>query len=133
MIGRQEGVGSPTWGRYHVASGIDHEIFNSIPRADTTYIPDVMAQCSEHGVAPITGGDDPLDTTATQNVLYTKGHQCRVFTIVIKSIAASDTLYDKPGGFVQTGGDLRLLVSIDSAIGLGEVPSQRISQEARGV
>ena len=78
-------------------------------------------------MAPIDGRDGPFEATAAQNVLDAKGDQGCVFAIVIERIAAGDALDDEPGGFVEAGGNLRLLVAIDSAVGLGEVPTQCIS------
>jgi hypothetical protein len=49
-----------------------------------------------------------------------------VFAIVIERIAAGNALDDEPGGLVQAGGNVRLLVAIDTAVGLGQVPAQCI-------
>ena len=76
---------------------------------------------------PIAGRDDPLEAAAAQYVLDAKRDQGRVLAIVIESIAAGDALDDKPGGFVQDVGNSRLLLTIDPAVGLRQVPAQCIS------
>ena len=73
-------------------------------------------------MSPIAGGDDPLDATAAQNVLDAKGDECGVLAIMIERIAAGDALDDQPRGFVPGVGHARLLVAIDSVVGLGEAP-----------
>ena len=78
-------------------------------------------------MAPIDGCDGPFEATAAQNVLDAKSNQGCVFAIVIERIAVGDALDDEPGGFVEASGNLRLLIAIDSTVGLGEVPTQRIS------
>ena len=77
-------------------------------------------------MAPIAGRDGLLEAATTQNVLDAKGDQYRVLAVVIKRIAAGDALDDQPGRFVQGVGDTRLLIAIDPAIGLREVPTKRI-------
>jgi len=52
--------------------------------------------------------------------------------IVIERIAAGDTLDDEPGGFVQAGGKVRLLVAIDPTVGLGEVPTNASARRLVG-
>src|SRR5215475_12730379 len=47
--------------------------------------------------------------------------------------AIGDALDDEPGSLVQGGGDMRLLIAVASAVGLRQVPAQRISQKARRV
>ena len=44
-------------------------------------------------------------------------------TVVVQRVAARDTLDNKPGGFVQAVGDVRLLVAVDPAVGVGQVPT----------
>jgi len=53
-----------------------------------------------------------------------------MFAIVIERIAAGDALDDEPGGLVEARGYVRLLVAIDAAVGLGQVPTQCIRQKA---
>ena len=84
-------------------------------------------------MTPIDGRHGPLEATAAQNVLDAKGDQGRVLAIVIERIAAGDALDDEPGGFVQGVGNVRLSLTINSAVGLGQVPTQCISQKARRV
>ena len=127
MIGRQEGVGGPTRRRHRIAGGIDHEMLGRVAGANATHIPDVVGQRGEDGMAPIAGRDGPLEASAAQNVLDAKGNQGCVFAIVIEGIAAGDALYNEPGGFVQGGRNSRLLVAVNSAVGLGEVSTQCIS------
>jgi len=101
--------------------------------ADTAHITDIVGQRRQDRVAPIAGGDGALEATAAQNVLNAKSDQCGVLAIVIERITAGDPLDDEPGGFVEAGGYVRFLVAIDSAVGLGQVPTQCIRQKARQV
>jgi hypothetical protein len=78
-------------------------------------------------MTPIAGGDGPLEAAAAQNVLDAKGDEGRVFAIMIERIAAGDALDDEPGGFVQHMANVRLTLAIDSAVRLGQVPTQCIS------
>jgi hypothetical protein len=74
-------------------------------------------------MAPIDGRDGPFEATAAQNVLDANGDQSRVLAVVVERIAAGDALDDEPGGFVQAGGNVRLSVAIDPAVGLRQVPT----------
>ena len=78
-------------------------------------------------MAPIEGCDGPFEAATAQNVLDTQSYQGCVFAIVIERIAIGDAFDDEPSGFVEASGNLRLLITINSAVGLGEVPTQRIS------
>src|SRR5215831_4228858 len=131
VIGHQEGVGRPAWRGYRIAGGIDYEILGGI--TDPSHIADVMRQCGENGMSPIAGGDDPLKTTSAQYVLNTKGNQRSVLAIVIERVAVGDAFHDEAGGFVESGGNLRLLVAEDSPVGLREITSQCVSEKARRV
>src|SRR6266478_756131 len=84
-------------------------------------------------MAPVARRDRSLEATTAQNVLDAKGDQGRVFAIVVERVAAGDALDDEPGGLVQASGNVRLPVAIDSAVGLGQVPAQRVSEKARRV
>jgi hypothetical protein len=46
-----------------------------------------------------------------------------MLAIMIERITAGDAFDDEPAGFIQAVGDVRLLVTIDSAVGLGQVPT----------
>src|ERR1700758_2074579 len=92
--------------------------------ADAPDVSDVVGQRSQNGMGPIARRDDPIDATAAQNVLNAKRDWGCVLAIVIERIAARNALDDEPGGFVQAGGKVRLLVAIDSAVGLGQVLTQ---------
>ena len=94
--------------------------------ADAADISDVVAQRSQNSMAPVKGRDCPLEKPAVQNVLDAQRDERRVLAIVIERIAAGDALDDELGGFVQAGGNVRLSIAIDPAIGLGQVPTQCI-------
>src|SRR5208282_4788187 len=104
-----------------------------VAMADAADISDVVVQGGENGMAPIARRDRPIEAAAAQNVLDAQSNQRRVLAIVIERIAAGDALDDEPGGFVQTGANVRLLVAIDPAVGLGQIPTQCISKKARRV
>ena len=123
MIGHQEGVGGPARRCHGIAGSIDHEMLGRVAGADAAHIADIVGQRGENGMAPVAGCDDPLQAPAAQDVLHAKGNQGCVLTIVIERITAADTLDDQPGGFVKRGGNSRLLVAINSAVGLGEIPT----------
>src|SRR5437899_11326728 len=95
--------------------------------ADAAHIPYVMGQRGQNGMAPIERRDDPLDASAVQNVLGAKGDECSVLAIVIERVAAADALDDEPGGVAQAFGNVRLMVAIDPAVGVGQLATQRIS------
>jgi hypothetical protein len=79
------------------------------------------------GMAPIAGCDRPFEAAAAQNVLDAKGDQGRVLAVVIERVAAGDALDDESAGLVEAVGNVRFSAAIDPAVGLRQVPTQRIS------
>ena len=133
MIGREKRVGRPARRRHRVAGGVHHEILGCVAGAGAPDIADVVDQRGQYGMGPIAGCDDPLDAPAAQDVLDAERDEHGVLDIVIERVAAGDALDDEPGRLIQSGGQVRLLVAIASAVGLRQVPTQCISQKARGV
>ena len=53
--------------------------------------------------------------------------------IVIEGVAAGDALDHQPGSFVQCRSYLRLPLTVDPAVGFGQVAAERIRQKARWI
>ena len=126
MIGHQEGVGGAAPRGHCIAVGIDHEMLGRVAGADAAHIADVVVERRQDGMPPIAGRDGPLETAAAQDVLQAKGDQGGVLAVMVERVAAGDALDDEPGGLFETGGEVRLPVAKDSAVGLGQVSAQCI-------